>query len=306
MKKETKTLISVCLILGMILSGCTSVSQEPEQLFYSDTVVNIPLNPESAETIAVTEEVTIPEETEVATEAATEATEAETKKPASSKTTSTKTTSTKSGSGKTSSSKTGTTNKNNTKATEPPATQPPETKPPATEPVETAPPETEVPPTEVPATELPETEVPETEPPATQSPEEAVYDISDYAAGGLEYGVVEQINACRAEAGLEPLSMSGTLCGIASVRAYEVCLSWSHTRPNGSGWESVLSDYGYGYAAAAEDLVHSAGFDAASIVSKWMGSDGSRADILSADFTSIGVGVYNTGGTTFLAAIFVG
>ena len=286
MKKELRTLILVCMALSIILTGCTGTTQNVEQLFNSDTVVDIPLNPEPTETEAVTEEVTVPEETEAETQTPTEATgETTAKKP-----TSKKSTSSKSSSNKTTSSKT-TSNKTPTKATEPPATQPP-----VTEPEETVPPETET----------PETEVPETEPPVPQSPEEAIYDISDYAVGGLEYGIVERINACRTAEGLEPLSMSGYLCGIASVRAYEVSLSWSHTRPSGSGWQSVLSDYGYGYSVAAEDLVHSAGFDAASIVGKWMGSDGSRADILSADFTTIGVGVYNAGGATFVATIFVG
>ena len=226
MKKELRTLILVCMALSIILTGCTGTTQNVEQLFNSDTVVDIPLNPEPTETEAATEEVTVPEETEAETQTPTEATgETTAKKP-----TSKKSTSSKSSSNKTTSSKT-TSNKTPTKATEPPATQPP-----VTEPEETVPPETET----------PETEVPETEPPVPQSPEEAIYDISDYAVGGLEYGIVEQINACRTAEGLEPLSMSGYLCGIASVRAYEVSLSWSHTRPSGSGWQSVLSDYGYG------------------------------------------------------------
>lgn len=294
-----------CMILGTVLSGCSAGPQETEQLFHSDTVVNIPLNPETAEpTQMATEEETFPEETTVETKAATEPTQGSSKA-----TTSTKSTSTKSSSSKTSGSKTssGTSgSKTTTKATEPPATAAPATEPPVTEPPETQPPVTESVETEPPATEPSETAPPETEPPETVSPEAAIYDISDYAAGGLEYAVVDQINACRAEEGLDALSMSGTLCGIASVRAYEVCLSWSHTRPNGSGWQSVLSDYGYGYGTAAEDLVHTAGFDGAAIVSKWMSSDGSRADILSADFTTIGVGVYSVDGTVFLAAIFVG
>ena len=279
-------MILAFLVLGLMLPGCSPAPQESEQLFYGDTVVNIPLNPETEEPTQMTE--TVPAETEAETEPATEPTQASTQ-------TATKTTTTKSTSSKTTSSKT-TSSKTTTKATEPPATEPPVTEPPATEPPETEPP----------VTEPPATEPPATEPPATESPEAAIYDISDYAAGGLEYAVVDQINACRAEEGLEPLSMSGTLCGIASVRAYEVCLSWSHTRPNGSGWQSVLSDYGFGYSTAAEDLVHTAGFDGASIVSKWMGSDGSRADILCADFTTIGVGIYSVDGTVFLAAIFVG
>lgn len=324
MKNRRKILVLLCIAIAC--SGCSAAPKETEQLFRPDTVVNIPLNPEVTEVTPETEEQTVPEETAAETERPTEETQAPAKT-----TTSTKSTTTKS----TSSSKTSG-SKNTTKATEPIETQPPVTEAPETQPsqteipetqltameaaeadssgtetVETDPPETEAAETEPSETETADTEPPEaeeteTEPPETQSPEAAIYDISDYVAGGLEYGVVDQINACRTEEGLEPLSMSGTLCGIASVRAYEVCLSWSHTRPNGSEWQSVLSDYGYGYGAAEEDLVHTAGFDAASIVSKWMDSDSSRADILSADFTTIGVGVYSVDGTVFLAAIFVG
>lgn len=277
---KLKKMILVCTAFGMLLCGCSQTAGETERMFQSDTVVNIPLNPDPTETEPAEQEETVPETTVPETEAALEETKS------SSQTTTTKTTTTKTTtSGKTTSSKTSS-GKTETKATEPAAT--------------------ETPATEAPATEPPAADPPETQPPETESSEAAVYHISGYTAGVLEYAVVDQINARRAEEGLEPLAMSGTLCGIASVRAYEVCLSWSHTRPNGSGWQSVLSDYGYGYSTAAEDLVHTAGFDGAAIVSKWMDSDGSRADILNPDFTTIGVGIYSADGTVFLAAIFVG
>lgn len=156
------------------------------------------------------------------------------------------------------------------------------------------------------ATEPAETIPPETEPPVTEDPEPAVYEISDYIPAGLEYAIADQINACRAEAGLDSLCVDGTLCGVASVRAYEVRVLWSHTRPNGGGWQSALSDYGVSYSAAAEELVHTSGYDAASIVSKWMGNSSSQANLLSADFTTIGVGAYAVNGETYLAAIFIG
>lgn len=270
-----KKLVLACILLGLLLAGCDSSETDTEQLFRSDTVVNIPLNPEEPETQEPTAEQTLPP-AESVTEGVTESTAEETAAPSS----------VSSSSGKSSSSKSSGSSKASASSSK------------ATETTQAA--------TEVPTIEPPETEPPETEPPETQSPEAAIYEISDYVAGGLEYAVAEQINAYRTEAGLEPLGMNGYLCGIASVRAYEVCVSWSHTRPDGRGWQSVLSDYGFGYGSAAEELAHTGGFDAAAIVSKWMSSESNSADILSADFTTIGVGVYNTGGATFIAAIFVG
>ena len=181
-------------------------------------------------------------------------------------------------SGKTSSGKSTGSKSSGSKKTEskPEATQPPETEPP---------------------TEAP-TEPPETEP--------EVFDISGYSPGSFEYAVAEQINAYRADAGLEPLSVSTRLCGIAAARAWEICASWSHTRPDGRGWKTVLSDYGYGYSAASEQLAHTSGYDAASIVGRWMESEGSSAELLNPAYTTVGVGVYTANGSVFLAAILIG
>ena len=267
-----KRLAALILIAMLLLTACAAEEETVEQLFHGDTAINIPLNPE--ETQEETKEATEPEET---AEEQTEATE-ETKADAST----TKTSASKSSGSKSSSSSSSkktsssSSSKNNASSTTPTETQPPET------------------------------EAPETEPPETESPEAAIYDISDYSAGGLEQSVVSLINSYREEAGLAPLSMNGRLCGIASVRAYEAYVSWSHTRPNGSGWLSVLGDYGFGYGAAAEELVHSSGYDAASVVSKWTNSESASADLLNSSYTTIGVGVYSIGGMVYVAAILVG
>ena len=42
-------MILAFLVLGLMLPGCSPAPQESEQLFYGDTVVNIPLNPETEE-----------------------------------------------------------------------------------------------------------------------------------------------------------------------------------------------------------------------------------------------------------------
>lgn len=305
MNHGRKIMIAVSFILGAILTGCTASGQNVDQLFRSDTVVNIPLNPESTE-LEQTEGNMVLEETVLSTEVpAVEPTEASSGGNSGSKSGS----SSKSSGSKTNSS-TASGSKNTIKATEP-TTEPTAGEPAETETAQTLPPEpdqinTDPPETEPPETTPAETEPPFTDPPETEVPEAGNYDASGYSPGSLEYAVAEQINVCRAEAGLEPLLMDGGLSGVASVRAYEVSVSWSHTRPNGRGWQTVLPDYGWDYSAAAEELAHVAGFDAASVVSKWINADSSKADLLNPELTTIGIGIYTLEGTIFLAAIIIG
>ena len=173
----------------------------------------------------------------------------------------------------------------------PKATKPKDTKPPAS----TQPPETTGP---------GETAAPETDPGQTDDP----YDISGYTLGSLECAIAEHINAQRTAAGLPALELSGRLSAISSARAYEIAVSFSHTRPDGRGCFTVLSDYGYsGYSAAGENLLQcSEGFSSEDMVTMWMNSSGHRENILSGDFTTIGIGVYRSGGMIYVANLFAG
>ena len=190
-------------------------------------------------------------------------------------------------------------------ATEVPVTEPPATEPPATEAPETEPPATEVPATEPPATEIPETEPPTTEPPVTEPPETEppLYDISDYVVSDLEYAMLDRINEYRMEAELEELWMDEYLCAIASCRAYESSLVWSHTRPDGRGYWTVLADYGYGGGASGELLGYSNG-DGAAVVDKWMSSDAHR-ELLMGGSSAVGIGIYYSGGVIFVAVLLI-
>jgi len=323
-----KRKILIAVLAALCLVGCAR-AEDPYRV---DTVVYIPADPtpvpmEAAapeETEAPTEEPVpaaaetepVPEETEpAATEP--EATEAA-KKPASS-------------GKKPSSSKKPSSNKSDTdkeeKATEPPAakpeeTEPPETKPAATEPAPTQPAQTEPAETgvaatepvatqpvatqpdtpEKPATEPSVPEEPATEPPVTE-PEPTdppLYDISGYSVGSLEYAMRDAINAYRAESGLGELKLSSRLCAIASCRGYEISQVWSHTRPDGRSYKTVLSDYGYG-GSAQELLVYVSGSgDGQSIVDKWMSSD-SHKDLLLGSYSTVGIGVYRVNGLTYIA-----
>lgn len=145
-----------------------------------------------------------------------------------------------------------------------------------------------------------------TSPTQDTQPEKDPYDISGHTVGSLEYEIQAAINAERTVAGLAELSLNERLCGIASVRAYECSLYWSHTRPSGSDWSTVLGEYGYGgYSCAAENLLQSSdSLDAAGVAAIWASSDSHREKMCDPAFTRLGVGVYSRDGVLYLACIF--
>lgn len=163
-------------------------------------------------------------------------------------------------------------------------------------------------PTEAPTTETSEPETTPAEPTETTEetePESTLYDISGYSVGSLEYAVADGINAHREEAGLPALSFSGTLSAVASCRSWEISQVWSHTRPDGRYYTSVLGDYGYGCGVLAELLFSGSG-DGAYIAERWMSGESQQAEILSESYTTIGVGVYHANGYTYVTCLLAG
>lgn len=172
----------------------------------------------------------------------------------------------------------------------------------------TLPPQTEPDPTEdslgsgqTTLTSPAETEPPETEHP---SPEPPIYDISDYVVGDLEYAMLDRINEYRREEGLEELWLDEDLCAIASCRGYEASLVWSHIRPDGRNWATVLDDYGY-YGGATGELLGYASEDAADLVDKWMSSESHRM-LLMGSSSTLGIGIYCAGGVIYVACLLIG
>lgn len=99
------------------------------------------------------------------------------------------------------------------------------------------------------------------------------------------------VNARRAEAGLEPLTMNYTLVSAAKVRASEIVQSFSHTRPNGSSCFTAWDEAGVGYSGAGENIA-AGQWSAESAMNAWMNSEGHRANILNGSFTQIGIACY--------------
>lgn len=96
--------------------------------------------------------------------------------------------------------------------------------------------------------------------------------------------IFEATNAERAAVGLPELLWSDELAKTADVRAGEIISDFSHIRPNGTKCY-VLSDLIYG-----ENIARGPHASGEEFVSRWMGSEGHRANILCSQYTLIGVG----------------
>lgn len=122
---------------------------------------------------------------------------------------------------------------------------------------------------------------------AEQAPVERV--IYYPTAGTWEYDLLVLVNQAREENGLAPLSYSGDLQSAAVIRASESSVSFSHTRPDGSDFWTVNSAIVFGENIAAGQT------SAQQVFAEWMASPGHRANILSADYQTVGFGMVNNG-----------
>lgn len=137
--------------------------------------------------------------------------------------------------------------------------------------------------------------------------ENRIYDISGYVVGSLETAMMDQVNSHRREAGLGELERNDRLCAIASARAYEASLSWSHARPDGRSYTTVFGDYGFSFGDAGENLLYtSGGEDGITLVSKWMGAESNRETLLYPGFTTVGIGRYEANGYVYIACLLAG
>ena len=103
--------------------------------------------------------------------------------------------------------------------------------------------------------------------------------------------VLSLVNEERAKEKLPALKGSAALNAAANIRAQELETSDSPTRPDGRNGCSVLTDKGIVYEAAGENIA-SGVRTPKEVVEKWMQDAGHRAQILSPDYTHMGLGYY--------------
>ncbi|WP_066458297.1 CAP domain-containing protein [Anaerotruncus rubiinfantis] len=119
----------------------------------------------------------------------------------------------------------------------------------------------------------------------------------------VESAIIKKINKERVDNGLEELEYNEDLRSAARIRSRELCKArkFSHTRPNGDDWSTVIKeDVPIDFITAGENLCTTEYNDpsanyatsASFWFNEWKDSPPHYENILREDFTHIGVGVY--------------
>lgn len=154
-------------------------------------------------------------------------------------------------------------------------------------------PKTQEPVAQKPTTEQPATQEPATQKPTTQHPaqteqttEQASYQLSQY-----EQQVVDLTNQERAKQGLPALKVDLTLGKVARQKSSDMQKNnyFSHTSPTYGSPFDMMKKFGVTYRTAGENIAKGQRTPQ-EVVNAWMNSSGHRANILSSNFTHIGVG----------------
>jgi uncharacterized protein YkwD len=119
---------------------------------------------------------------------------------------------------------------------------------------------------------------------------------------GLEAGVLQQLNAVRAEHGLSALRTNAKLAAAAAQHSREMADDgyFDHNSVDGASFATRIAKWyplgSFHSWTVAENLLWSSpSVDPPDAVAMWMRSPGHRANILNARFREIGIGaVYST------------
>jgi uncharacterized YkwD family protein len=151
-----------------------------------------------------------------------------------------------------------------------------------------------------PVTPKPETSKPVTPKPDTNKPvakpTKPVVDnntaVNDQSS--VTKQVVTLVNEERAKAGLKPLTIHAGLTTVAVDKAKDMSNNnyFDHTSPTYGSPFDMMKQYGVSYSYAGENIAKGQKTPA-EVMKAWMNSQGHRENILSANFTQIGVGYYN-------------
>lgn len=112
----------------------------------------------------------------------------------------------------------------------------------------------------------------------------------------VEQEVTRLVNVERANAGLPALKNNWELARVAAVKSQDMHDKnyFSHTSPTYGSPFTMLGNFGITYRSAGENIAKGQN-SAAEVMKAWMNSEGHKANILSKNFTHIGVGYVKDG-----------
>lgn len=134
---------------------------------------------------------------------------------------------------------------------------------------------------------------------------------SDKFIAEIEQAIFQRVNQERSAAGLSELSYNTTMEHYARIKSQDMGDRgyFDHTNPEGKLITEQMKADGVSYRAWGENIAYISGMSgnaqlATKFMDNWMNSPGHRANILSSNFGSIGIGVYKIGNTYYATQEF--
>lgn len=135
--------------------------------------------------------------------------------------------------------------------------------------------------------------------------------VLSYATNMSIDGLLQETNKHRLSANLGSLALNAKLNQAAQAKAEDMAARdyWSHDTPEGNPPWTFISQTGYSFTSAGENLAY--GFDnSTEAISGWMASPGHKANMMSKGYTQVGFGIANsanfqeTGPQTVVVAMY--
>ncbi|MBK5242760.1 CAP domain-containing protein [Clostridium sp.] len=124
----------------------------------------------------------------------------------------------------------------------------------------------------------------------------------------IEKQVAIMVNTERGKIGLAPLKLNWQLSRVARYKSQDMIDKkyFSHQSPTYGSPFVMMKDFGIRFSAAGENIAYGQR-TATEVMNGWMNSPGHRANILSKNFTEIGVGLAKkSDGTLYWTQMFIG
>lgn len=129
------------------------------------------------------------------------------------------------------------------------------------------------------------------QPPAPPPTPTVGSDVPSQVGALSQSGILKYSNDERIKAGFPPLAFSKRLSSMAEGKVIDMIAKqyFAHESPDGTTIGMLAKKYGYTYLFVGENLALGDFDSSLDVVTGWMNSPGHRANILSKDFTEIGI-----------------
>jgi len=142
----------------------------------------------------------------------------------------------------------------------------------------------------------------------TTKPEEKPVTTPSTDFSSYQQQVLDLVNAERTKRGLSPLTLDSNLSSVATKKSQDMATKnyFSHTSPTYGSPFDMMNKFGISYRSAGENIAKGQRTPQ-EVVTAWMNSEGHRKNILSSDFTKLGVGIAkDSNGTIYWTQMFIG